>query len=329
MDDFKPEDDLRPDSSDRLPMHSRKPAVVSLFALSRQHLMIGIGVLVLLLLVMCMGSALKTPTKHKTAQEGTQNGVAKDINLSGSSVLVTSNKSVVGGTTDTHGNDGVSTTSQPQNVSVTAIPITQPQAQLLPLQGGAEQRIELPGNMVDALSSQQGLVDTVNQGKTGVQSTLPTASATVMNDAVVREAMRPLQGSAPQAKAASKSVTTHHKAPDTVSASTSSAKAGEVSGSALQSAAGNHYILQLSSASRPDTLHAYAKQQKLQNYLVYPTQRNGKPWYVLVSGNYASSEQAKRAIVTLPADVQAKKPWVRPARQVQQELKNKSFRYAH
>ncbi|MBF1994920.1 SPOR domain-containing protein [Serratia symbiotica] len=323
MDEFKPEDDLRPDSRDRRPMHSRKPAVVSRFAVSRQHLMIGIGVLVLLLLVVGMGSALKAPTKHETAQEGTQNGVVKDINLSGSSALVTSNNGVVGGTTDTHGNVGVSTTSQPQNVSVPPIASTPTQAQPLPPQGGARQRIELPGNMVDALSSQQGQVDTVTQGKIGVQSTLPTASATVMNSAAAREAMHPLQGSAPQAKTASKSATTHHKAPTTVSASTlaSSAKAGTVSGSALQSAVGNHYTLQLSSASRPDTLHAYAKQQKLQNYLVYPTQRNGKPWYVLVSGNYASSEEAKRAIVTLPADVQVKKPWVRSARQVQQELK--------
>jgi DamX protein len=54
---------------------------------------------------------------------------------------------------------------------------------------------------------------------------------------------------------------------------------------------------------------------------VYSTKRDGKPWYVLVSGNYASSAEAKRAIATLPADVQAKKPWVRPVRQVQQDLK--------
>ncbi|NIH15836.1 SPOR domain-containing protein [Serratia symbiotica] len=323
MDEFKLEDDLRPDSCDRRPMHSHKPAVVSRFAVSRHYLMIGTGVLVLLLLVIGMGSTLKAPTKHETAQEGTQNGVAKDINLSGSSALATSNNGVLGGTTDAHGNVGVSTMSQPQNVSVPRIASTPTQAQSLPPQGGAQQRIELPGNMVDALSSQQGQVDIVTQCKTGVQSTLPMASATVMNGAAAREAMHPPQRSAPQAKTASKSATTHHKVPTTVSAPTltSSTKAGTVSGIALQSAAGNHYTLQLSSASRPDTLHAYAKQQKLQNCLVYPTQRNGKPWYVLVSGNYASSEEAKRAIVTLSADVQAKKPWVRPARQVQQELK--------
>ncbi|VTR61935.1 Uncharacterized protein conserved in bacteria [Serratia fonticola] len=41
--------------------------------------------------------------------------------------------------------------------------------------------------------------------------------------------------------------------------------------------------------------------------MVYETKRDGKPWYVLVSGNYASSAEAKRAIATLPAEVQAKK----------------------
>jgi DamX protein len=41
-------------------------------------------------------------------------------------------------------------------------------------------------------------------------------------------------------------------------------------------------------------------------YVVYETTRNGQPWYVLVSGIYASKDEAKRAVTTLPADVQAK-----------------------
>lgn len=40
--------------------------------------------------------------------------------------------------------------------------------------------------------------------------------------------------------------------------------------------------------------------------LSYETTRNGQPWYVLVSGIYASKDEAKRAVATLPADVQAK-----------------------
>ncbi|VEA68816.1 Uncharacterized protein conserved in bacteria [Serratia plymuthica] len=348
MDEFKPEDDLRPDSSDRRPARSRKPAPGPRFAVSRQHLMIGIGILVLLLLIIGIGSALKAPTKHEAAQEGAQNGAAKDINLSGSSSLTTGNTGVPGGTTDTNDNNGVSSTSaqQPQNVSVPPISSTPTEAQPQPAQDGAQQRVDLPGNMSDALSAQQGQVDAATQGLSGPASTLPTAPATLMNGAAAtaaKEATRPVQGTAPQqhktpAKNVSKPATTQqHKAPTTVytpapsakpgaasgKTGTTSTKAGVVSGSgsSLQSAPASHYTLQLSSASRSDTLNAYAKQQKLQNYQVYATQRDGKAWYVLVSGNYASAAEAKRAIESLPADVQAKKPWAKPVRQVQQDLK--------
>ncbi|MGQ8819141.1 SPOR domain-containing protein [Serratia sp. NA_13] len=337
MDEFKPEDDLRPDSSDRRPTRSRKPAPGPRFAVSRQHLMIGIGILVLLLLIVGIGSALKAPTKHEAAQESAQNGAAKDINLSGSSSLTAGNTGVPGGTTDTNDNNGVSSSSQPQTVSVPPISSTPTEAQPQPTQGGAQQRVDLPGNMSDALSAQQGQVDAATQGMTGPASTLPTAPATLMNGAAAKETVRPVQGTAPQqhktpAKTVSKPTATQHKSPTTVytpapasstKAGAASAKVGAVSGSggSLQSAPASHYTLQLSSASRSDTLNAYAKQQKLQHYLVYSTKRDGKPWYVLVSGNYASSAEAKRAIATLPADVQAKKPWVRPVGQVQQDLK--------
>ena len=64
-----------------------------------------------------------------------------------------------------------------------------------------------------------------------------------------------------------------------------------------------------------------AKKEKLDRYVVYETSRNGQPWYVLVSGIYASKEEAKRAVTSLPADVQAKNPWAKPLHQVQADLK--------
>lgn len=95
--------------------------------------MIGIGILVLLLLIIGIGSALKAPTKHEAAQDsGAQNGAARDINLSGSSSLTTANNGVPGGTTDTHDNNGVSATQpqQPQNVSVPPIQARRPKRKL-------------------------------------------------------------------------------------------------------------------------------------------------------------------------------------------------------
>lgn len=90
---------------------------------------------------------------------------------------------------------------------------------------------------------------------------------------------------------------------------------------ALKSAPSSHYTLQLSSSSNYDNLNGWAKKENLKNYVVYETTRNGQPWYVLVTGMYASKEDAKRAVSTLPADVQAKNPWAKPLHQVQAELK--------
>lgn len=333
MDEFKPEDDLRPDTSDRRPSRSRRPATGPRFAVSRQHMMIGIGILVLLLLIIGIGSALKAPTRHEVAQQG----ATRDINLSGSSSLTTSNNGVAGGTTDANDNNGVST-SQPQTVNVPPISSTPTEAQPLAPQGGAGERVDLPGNMADALSSQQGQVDAAaTQSINAPASALPTAPATVMNGAAARDAARPAAHSnttaatQPHKAAASKPAATTKPATSAKSSATTttvytppaSGKSGVVTGSAgsLKTAPGSHYTLQLSSASRSDTLNAFAKKQNLPHYMVYETKRDGKPWFVLVSGNYASSAEAKRAIATLPAEVQAKKPWVRPVQQVQQDLK--------
>ena len=331
MDEFKPEDDLRPDTSDRRPSRSRRPAATGpRFAVSRQHMMIGIGILVLLLLIIGIGSALKAPTKHEVAQQG----ATRDINLSGSSSLTTSNNGVAGGTTDANDNNGVST-SQPQTVNVPPISSTPTEAQPLAPQGGAGERVDLPGNMADALSSQQGQVDAAaTQSINAPVSALPTAPATVMNGAAARDAARstahntaaqPHKAAASKPAATTKPATSAKPSATTTTVYTppASGKSGAVTGSAgsLKTAPGSHYTLQLSSALRSDTLTAFAKQQNLPHYMVYETKRDGKPWFVLVSGNYASSAEAKRAIATLPAEVQAKKPWVRPVQQVQQDLK--------
>ncbi|OZI14279.1 hypothetical protein CE195_09735 [Sodalis-like symbiont of Philaenus spumarius] len=94
---------------------------------------------------------------------------------------------------------------------------------------------------------------------------------------------------------------------------------GGGAGGSIQSAPAGYYTLQLSSASQPATLNAYARQQKLYHYWVYQTRRDGKPWYVLVNGVYPSLSQAKNAVAQLPADVQAKKPWARQIGQVKKD----------
>ncbi|MGC6389103.1 SPOR domain-containing protein [Ewingella sp. S1.OA.A_B6] len=341
MDDLTPEDDLKPDTSDRRPPRSRKPASSApKLAVSRQHLMIGVGILVLLLLIVGIGSALKTPTQHEVNNQPS-NG-PKDINLSGSGndAAAPAQPSAQAQTNTAQANNNGQQVQQ--NVGMPPISSTPTDAQPQPDNTQSKERVDLPGDMSDALSSQQGQVNAaVQEGvNAGTQSltSLPTAPATVDGAA---KGKAPVATRTPQQTAHTKPTKTHaaataheskksvqtkpataasHPAKETTKpVATASAATG--SGSAIKSAPGGHFTLQLSGASQSNSLNAFAKQQGLKNYLVYQTSRDGKPWFVLVSGNYASSAEAKNAISSLPAEVQAKKPWVKPVHQVQQDLK--------
>lgn len=90
---------------------------------------------------------------------------------------------------------------------------------------------------------------------------------------------------------------------------------------ALKTAPPTHFTVQLSSATQSTGLLGLAKKEQLTNYVVYKTTRNNQPWYVLVSGIYSTREAAKHAITLLPAAVQAKKPWIKPLHQVQDDLR--------
>ncbi|POT55406.1 cell division protein DamX [Citrobacter amalonaticus] len=142
--------------------------------------------------------------------------------------------------------------------------------------------------------------------------------------APVTTAKTPAATTAPKATATTTPAQTAAPAQTTTPAANTSSAAGAKSAGnvdSLKSAPSSHYTLQLSSSSNYDNLNGWAKKENLKNYVVYQTTRNGQPWYVLVTGVYASKDDAKRAVSTLPADVQAKNPWAKPLRQVQADLK--------
>ncbi|KHN49364.1 SPOR domain-containing protein, partial [Pectobacterium fontis] len=189
-----------------------------------------------------------------------------------------------------------------------------------------QQRIELPGNITDALSQQQGPVSEFSQGATG-NSTLPTAPATVAatGKTPATSSAKNTHNTTPahagnNAKPAANSTQKTPVVGNKPATNTKVAPAAAGQNVSVQNAPASHFTLQLSSASRADTLKAYAKQNNLTHAWVYETKRDGKSWYVLVTGVYASSAEAKQAIAGLPAEVQAKKPWVKPIRQVKQDL---------
>lgn len=314
---------------------------------SRQYIMMGVGILVLLLLIVGIGSALKSPS---SSSQQTASG-EKSINLSDDQSA----------SMPAAGQDQTAAANSTSQQDVTVPPIaanpTQGQAAVAP-QG--QQRIEVQGDLNNALTQQQGQLDGAV-----ANSTLPTEPATVapirngangtaaprqaterQTAATPRPAERkhtvieakpqskpqavaktPVESKPVQQKHVESTATTAQSKPTTTTTTTAAAapaaKTGKTAGdvSSMKSAPSGHYTLQLSSSSNYDNLNNWAKKEKLDKYVVYETSRNGQPWYVLVSGIYASKDEAKRAVTSLPADVQAKNPWAKPLHQVQADLK--------
>lgn len=336
---------------------------------SRQYVMMGVGVLVLLLLIVGVGSALKSPSSSNESASG-----EKSVNLSGDqSMTADQNNNAAQSVDQTAGN-----TNQQQSQDVSLPPIASNPTQGQPAsEPQGQQRVEVQGDLNNALTQQQGQLDSAV-----ANSTLPTEPATVApmrNGAAPRQTterqtaatprpaerkqvvIEPKPQSKPQATAkapvetkpkhverapaatASKPVATAQTKPaaTTVPTATATAPAATTSTPAatapaataaagsktagdvgsMKSAPSGNYTLQLSSSSNYNNLNNWAKKEKLEKYVVYETTRNGQPWYVLVSGIYASKDEAKRAVATLPADVQAKNPWAKPLHQVQADLK--------
>lgn len=337
---------------------------------SRQYVMMGVGVLVLLLLIVGVGSALKSPSSSNESASG-----EKSVNLSGDqSMTADQNNNAAQPADQTAGNTNQ---QQPQDVSLPPIASNPTQGQPASEPQG-QQRVEVQGDLNNALTQQQGQLDSAV-----ANSTLPTEPATVApmrNGAAPRQTterqtaaaprpaerkqvvIEPKPQSKPQATAkapvetkpkhvesapaatASKPVATAQTKPAATTAPTATAPAATTSApvatapaataataaagsktagdvGSMKSAPSGNYTLQLSSSSNYNNLNNWAKKEKLEKYVVYETTRNGQPWYVLVSGIYASKDEAKRAVATLPADVQAKNPWAKPLHQVQADLK--------
>ncbi|AUU83031.1 MULTISPECIES: cell division protein DamX [Leclercia] len=361
--DYESEDD----SMDEAPVQRRprKRKAAAAKPASRQYIMMGLGVLVLLLLIIGVGSALKAPSTSPAEQ--TASG-EKSIDLSGSAADQANGSQPAPGAT--------SAENTQQEISLPPVASTPTQGQS-PATPEGQQRVEVQGNLNNALTQPQSEQQVNN---VVVNSTLPTEPATVApirgatgqqqtaaaesaprqtkpaqhqerKQAVIepkREAKpQPVaKAEAPKAAAQPKHTETATSAPakapattatapkatpaPTATASTpaasapaASASTGKSTGnvSSLKSAPSTNYTLQLSSSSSYDNLNGWAKKSNLKNFVVYETTRNGQPWYVLVSGVYSSKDEAKRAVATLPADVQAKNPWAKPIRQVQSDLK--------
>ncbi|HEB92190.1 MAG TPA: AAA family ATPase [Gammaproteobacteria bacterium] len=83
-----------------------------------------------------------------------------------------------------------------------------------------------------------------------------------------------------------------------------------------------HFTLQLIAGERLDTLRKFIIRHKLKQHLAfYQTQRNNKPWYTLVYGEYVDKQRATNARNRLPQALRKQKPWIRRFDGIQQTLK--------
>ncbi|HGG5991237.1 TPA: cell division protein DamX [Salmonella enterica subsp. diarizonae serovar 61:r:z53] len=323
---------------------------------SRQYMMMGVGVLVLLLLIIGIGSALKAPSTSSsepsasgeksidlsgnaadqanatqpapgtTSAEQTAGNTSQDISLPPISSTPTQGPSPVVADgqqrVEVQGDLNNALTQNPEqmnNVAVNSTLPTEP-ATVAPVRNGSASRQAAVSEPAERHTSRPERKQAVIESKKP-QTTAKTTTAEP------KKPVAPVKRTEPAAPAATPKATVSAAPVQTAkpaqASTTPVAGGGKSAGNvgALKSAPSSHYTLQLSSSSNYDNLNRWAKKENLKNYVVYETTRNGQPWYVLVTGVYASKEDAKRAVSTLPADVQAKNPWAKPLHQVQADLK--------
>ena len=312
--------------------------------------MMGVGILVLLLVVLGIGSALNgsddsksssaNGSKSAPATGSTGSGSEKNIDLSGSTAMSGGQNAAGTPSPSATTPNAPGTASSPEATNaprdISMPPVASTPTQAAPVETPAnQQRVTLPGDLNTALTNQQQQVDGAAQGAEN-SSSLPTAPATVSGKAGSAAANTPAAGrtNAGQAaltprhtreqpvKTAAKPTASEHKThttPAHTAVNNAPAKAAGNGATASKSLPGGNYTLQLSGASKAESLNAWAKKQNLSAYHVYKTTRNGQPWYVLVSGAYATPADAKRAVAALPAEVRAQNPWVKPVSQVRKE----------
>lgn len=81
------------------------------------------------------------------------------------------------------------------------------------------------------------------------------------------------------------------------------------------------YTIQLAAGSNEAAVIQVKRQETLPDELaVAKTLRNGKPWFVLVYGSFASKASARDTIGRLPASLRQSGPWVRSFSSLQDEL---------
>ncbi len=79
-------------------------------------------------------------------------------------------------------------------------------------------------------------------------------------------------------------------------------------------------VLQLGAVTSQAALNRFLNNVDYSDLKVYHTLKNNRSWYVVVTGNYTSLDEARAAVTNLPSSVQALQPWAKPVGWIQNEL---------
>lgn len=85
----------------------------------------------------------------------------------------------------------------------------------------------------------------------------------------------------------------------------------------------DEYTIQLSASSSIENLKKFVEKNNITHYQIYETKRNNSKWFILIKGIYKSSDEAKKAIKSLPSALQKDNPWVKSGASVNKEKAEK------
>ncbi|MBM6550939.1 SPOR domain-containing protein [Marinomonas ostreistagni] len=84
----------------------------------------------------------------------------------------------------------------------------------------------------------------------------------------------------------------------------------------------NRYTLQLLGTHNQDTVQDFIRDQgSLDAFSYFEALHNGRPWYVVVYGEYRNRSEAIGAVENLPGGLASLNPWARSVRGIQQDIR--------
>ncbi|WAC42783.1 AAA family ATPase [Pseudomonas sp. SL4(2022)] len=196
----------------------------------------------------------------------------------------------------------------------------------LPLVGEAQPVIREPLAQAAGLSgAEESDVAGAATAPELVAEAAPVRSATIPGVPVtpvappVAEPVRVAPPVAPVVKPVAPVVAAAPLSKPSVSVAPAKPAASAVGGDWYAAQAGSRFTLQILGARLESGAQAFVKAHGA-DYHYFKKQHQGKPLYVVTYGSFATREAAQAALRTLPAKVQAGKPWPRNFAGIQQEI---------